>query len=237
VASSPPKVGGQSKEAAGPVLLPTFMLAKGRVMIPGPEGPVVARTSDGALPDVFEVADALTAEYGALYVVDLDGIERSAPQLDFLQELSRGTELWVDAGPKNGGEVADIIIAGASHAVLSSSRIRSPVEVRRAWKLSPELVFEIELGPSGIASRPPDWKGADPLVVAASIREIGLADIILSPREVPVDWGLVRQLAQGGPTWVDGTFELAEQRSLASSGARGGIFHPPVALTSQPGSG
>ena len=226
MASSRPKAGGSAKSAGGPALLPTFMLAKGRVMVPGPEGPVVARGADGSLPDVFETADALAGQYGALYVVDLDGIERSAPQLDYLQELARGTELWVDAGPKNGGEVADIIIAGASHAVISSTRIRSPLEVRRAWKLSPELAFEIELGTDGTAARHPDWKGADPAAVATSVRAIGLTDIVLSPREVPVDWGLVRRLAEGGPTWVDGTFELAEQRSLVSSGARGGIFHP-----------
>ncbi|MCI4319105.1 MAG: HisA/HisF-related TIM barrel protein [Thermoplasmata archaeon] len=228
MATPPPKAGERGRPPSGPALLPTFLLAKGKVMIPGPEGPVVARGADGALPDVFETADALAAQYGALYVVDLDGIERSAPQLDYLQELSRGTELWVDAGPKNGGEVADVLIAGASHAVISSTRIRSPLEVRRAWKLSPELAFEIELNSTGTSARHADWKGADPVSVALSVRAIGLTDIVLSPREIPIDWGLVRRLAEGGPTWVDGTFELAEQRSLLSSGARGGIFHPPL---------
>ncbi|MCI4351518.1 MAG: HisA/HisF-related TIM barrel protein [Thermoplasmata archaeon] len=218
------------KATGGPklLLLPTLLLGKGKVMVPGPDGPVAARGTDDALLDVFETADGLAEQYGGLYVVDLDGIEHGAPQLDFLQEIARGLELWVDAGPKNAGEVADILVAGATRAVISTARVRSPVEVRRAWRLSPELAFEIETGPGGVLARHAPWVGADPLAIAREVREIGLTDVVLSPREGPVDWSLVRRLAEGGPTWVDGVFELGEERELTAAGARGGIFHPTL---------
>jgi Histidine biosynthesis protein len=210
------------------VLLPTLLLGKGKVMTPGPDGPVPMMGANDAYVDLFETADRLSEQYGGLYVVDLDGIEHSAPQLDYLQELARGGELWVDAGPKSAGEVADLIVAGATHAVISSARIPSPVHVQRAWRLSPELAFEIEIGPNGVVARHADWSGGDALNVAKEIRAIGLTDIVVSPRETMIDWSLVRRLAEGGPTWVDGSFELGQQRELASAGARGGIFHPEV---------
>jgi histidine biosynthesis protein len=221
---------------AGPMLVPCMMLRKGQVCLPGEAGLVVAMTSAGVPFDPFDVVDRLHGKYGRLYLVDLDGIERADPQLDYLQELSRDITLWVDAGVPTADAAIDILVAGAERAVLSTEFLRGPVEVRRAWKLSTDWAFEVEISPDGTLVASTDWPSRDPVEVAASVREVGIGDIILSPRETDPDWTLVAGLAAGGPTWVDGTFRIDQAAFLRSSGAVGGIFHlndvlgqPPVA--------
>jgi hypothetical protein len=207
-----------------PALVPSVLLRKGTICVPGEGGPVPALGPDGARLDPFEVVDKLASTYSLLYLVDLDGVERAEPQLDFLQELSREATLWVDGGVRTADQAIDILVAGASRAVLSSALLREPRELRRAWRLSSELAFELELGPSGLVIRE-EWGTSDPATLAASVREIGVDHLIVSPREVDLDWALVAKLASAGPTWVDGSFDRADLPALRQSGSRGGIFH------------
>lgn len=213
------------------------MLRKGSVCLPSEQGPVVARSADGAALDPFEVIDRLTSAYDTVYVVDLDGIERGEPQLDYIQELSREATIWVDAGIRNSDQAIDILVAGASRAVLSSATLDGPREVRRSWRLSTDISFEIELTAKGTRLRG-DWPVSSAADVALHVREMGPTEIVLSPREIPVDWTLVGALAAGGPAWVDGSFDESQAALLGPNRAAGGIFHidrllyPTVPLTS-----
>ncbi len=165
----------------GPTLVPCMMLRKGQVCLPGPDGPVVARDAAGAPVDPFDVVDRLRGEHQRLYLVDLDGIERGDPQLAYLQELSRDITLWVDAGVPTAESAIDILVAGADRAVLSTAFLRGPVEVRRAWKLSTDWMFEVEIAPRGGLVASTDWPTRDPLAVVESVRGVGVTDVIVSP--------------------------------------------------------
>lgn len=212
-----------------PEQIPELLLRSGRVQVPGPNGPETLRTSDGGIPDVFDVADRLVEQFGRLYVVDLDGIEHADPQLDYIQELSRNAELWVDAGVRRGDEVADLLVAGARRVVVSTSTIRSVEDLRRAWRLSTALAVEIEIVESTVRARSHDWAGRAPRDVATAVRAEGITDLVVSPRgDVPIDWTLIGSLAKEGPLWVDGSYSRAESADLQRAGARGGIFHPTV---------
>jgi hypothetical protein len=200
------------------------LLRGGEIHLPSADGPVPARTPEGARYDPFDVVDRLVAEYPLIYLVDLDGVERAEPQLDFLQELARDASLWVDGGVRNAEQAIDILVTGAQRAVLSSATLQGLEELRRAWRLSSELVFEVELDARGLVA-PGDWGTAATVDLVRSVRAIGVDHVVLSPREVDPDWGLVRTIAEDGPTWVDGSFELTALAELGQSGARGGIFH------------
>ena len=217
---------------AGPMLVPCMMLRRGQVCLPGSEGPVVALDAAGAPFDPFDVVDRLRGKFGRLYLVDLDGIERGDPQLDYLQELSRDITLWVDAGVPTAESAIDILVAGAERAVLSTEFLRGPLEVRRAWKLSTDWVFEIEIVPGGGLVASTDWPTRDPLAVVDSVRDVGIGDVVVSPREMDPDRALISRIAASGPTWVDGSFTPAEAPQLRSSGAVGGIFHLNAVLGS-----
>jgi hypothetical protein len=200
------------------------MLRGGEVCLPGEDGPVPARTESGGRYDPFEVVDRLTAQYALVYLVDLDGVEHAEPQLDFLQELARGTTLWVDGGVRTADQAIDILVAGARRAVLSTAMLRGMRELRRTWRLSTELVFEVEMDARGVVA-PGEWESTDPAALLGAARALGLDRAVVSPRGIEPDWGLISTLTAGGPTWVDGSFERNQLAELRRSRARGGIFH------------
>jgi len=206
--------------------MPCLLLRKGQVCLPGPDGPLPAHAPDGSPFDPFDVVDRLAEVYSMVYVVDLDGIERGDPQLDYLQEIAREVSFWVDGGVHTAEQAIDMLITGARRAVLSSAYLRGPRQLKRAWRLSTELVFEMEIDRGGhLVLGDPAWGVNDPLELARMVRELGPDHLILSPRETDPDWNLVARVAAGGPTWVDGSFEARDASSLTSAHAAGGIFH------------
>jgi hypothetical protein len=216
---------GAKGRGSGPTLVPILMIGKGHVFLPGEDGPIRAAYRDGKPLDLLDLADRLAEKFHRVYVVDLDGLRDDKAQLDYLQELSRDLELWVDGGIRTGDQAIDILVAGASRAVLSTAYLRGILELKRAWKLSPEIVFEIEMRGRQVSSKDSEWHGMTPGAVAEEVRAIGVNELVLSPREEPVDWPLVAALAGGGSVWVDGNFEASEEAQLASSRASGAFFH------------
>ena len=206
-------------------MVPCLLLRRGEVCVPGPDGPVRARRSSGAAFDVFDVIDRLSPKYPLLYFADLDGLEHNDPQLEYIQELSRDMPLWVDSGVRKADQAIDVLVAGAQKAVLSSAYLRGPKELRRAWRLSTELVFELETIDGRVGTVDPGWETSDPAEIVRIAREVGVGSVVLSPRETDPDWSLVATLSSGGPTWVDGTFTPRDAPRLAAAGAAGGIFH------------
>jgi hypothetical protein len=158
-------------------------------------------------------------------LADLDGLENNDPQLEYVQELSRDMPLWVDSGVRKADQAIDVLVAGAQKAVLSSAYLRGPKELRRAWRLSTELVFEIETVEGRLGKVDPGWETTDPTELVRIAREVGVGSVVISPRETEPNWALVAALCAGGPTWVDGTFSPSDAPRLASAGAAGGIFH------------
>ena len=205
--------------------MPCLLLKGGQVYRPGPEGPTLARTEGGVPFDPFDVVDRLAPDYSLLYVVDLDGIERSDPQLDYLQEFSRDMALWVDGGVRTADQAIDILVAGARRAVLSSAYLAGPKQLARAWRLSTELVFEIEVEGTLLAPTHDAWGTTSPIELAGIVRAAGPDHVVVGFRGRDPDWSLVRALAAGGPTWVDGTFSVGQASRLGDAGAAGGIFH------------
>lgn len=203
-------------------------------MLPDEGGPTVALDTNGQPRDIFDVTDLLASRYSRIYVVDLDGIERDQAQLDFLQELARDSDIWVDAGVKTADQAIDILVTGARRAVLSSAYLEGPKQLRKAWKLSTDLVFQIEFEDGHVAAPSPEWEPKEGSALAALSREVGINELVLSPRDGPVDWSLVSALAPSGPVWVNGRFDLADEPRLQESGAAGGIFHIGPLLEATP---
>ena len=174
---------------------------------------------------MFDILDQLAPRYPFLYLADLDGLEENDPQVEYIQELSREMPMWVDSGVRRSDQAIDIIVAGAQKVVLSSAYLRSPRELQRAWRLTTEIAFEVETLDGKLEKSDAQWTSDDPAEVVGVARQVGITDVVVSPRETGPDWPLISRIAQGGPTWVDGTFDPGDVRRLAESGAAGGIFH------------
>ena len=53
-----------------------------------------------------------------IYILDLDGIEKNKPNLCTYQKLTKKTELWIDSGPRNEGDIVDNLMAGAEKITI-----------------------------------------------------------------------------------------------------------------------
>ncbi|MDH7506628.1 MAG: hypothetical protein QHH15_02415 [Candidatus Thermoplasmatota archaeon] len=53
-----------------------------------------------------------------LYILDLDGIEKNMPNLEFYQKISSLYDLWIDCGPRNIGDIVDIFMTGATSVTI-----------------------------------------------------------------------------------------------------------------------
>ncbi|MFZ0830648.1 MAG: HisA/HisF-related TIM barrel protein [Thermoplasmata archaeon] len=213
-----------------PVLIPNLYLDSGQI-VEAESGQFQPVLDDAGKPaDPFEVSDRLVAKFQRFCVVDLEGLRRNRPQLDYLQELSRSGELWVDAGVRTGDQVIDILVTGARRTVLSTAYLLNPKQLRRAWRLSTEILFAVETEGAVVRSRGNDWDNMPASEAVASARAVGIVDVVLRGRNAPVDWSLVRELASQGAVWVDGPSERMLKSRLTPSGAIGGFFDPPRSL-------
>lgn len=224
---SPPAPPLKSLAGAPPItsLIPCMTLSKGRVVRVQGDRTVQVLDADGNPLDVFEVADRLFEGYGRLYLLDLDGFLHDRPQLDFIQEIGRGQEMWVDAGPRDADGVMDVIIAGASVAVLSTGLVRQVREISKTLKLTQQVALELVSSHGRLVAADPTLRDVVPTDLAQEALGKGAQAIILSQEAPPIDWGQVSAMAGLGPTYVGGVFRPEEASRLPQSGARGGIFH------------
>ncbi|MCI4341457.1 MAG: HisA/HisF-related TIM barrel protein [Thermoplasmata archaeon] len=206
-----------------PRLIPALWLGSGgQVMVPSGDRLVAAVDARGRPLDLFETADRLTREHGRIYLHDLEGLRHGKAQLDYIQEIAREAELWVDAGIQDAGDATDIIVAGATRAVLSTERLRGARELSRAWKLTPDVLLEIKQESGALSARGDGW-AASPALVAAEARELGVGELLLNYGDGPVDWEGLRRLSEGGPCWVSRGYELSAETQLLRSGAAGAV--------------
>lgn len=213
-----------------PVLVPYLYLDAGKVVLPNSQAFAPVLDDDGKPIDPFDAADRLAGKFHRLCVVDLEGLRRNRPQLDYLQELSRSGELWVDAGVRTADQMIDVLVTGARRAVLSTAYLLGPKELKRAWRLSTEVLFAVETEGAAVRNRGNDWDGQPAPQAVASARGLGVVDVILRTRDALIDWPLVTRLAREGPVWVGGHSGAELETHLASAGAAGGLFDAPRGL-------
>ncbi|HKV90710.1 MAG TPA: HisA/HisF-related TIM barrel protein [Thermoplasmata archaeon] len=179
--------------------------------------------------EILDVADMVEARYRLIYLIDLDGRRKGEPQLDYIQEISRDSDVWVDVGVQRADDAIDALVAGARRAVLSTSMLASERELRRAWKMSTELVLELAVGPEGsVVALEESWAGRPPIEVARALRAIGPDTLVYSPRGPTIDWNLVTELSREGPTWVGGPCQTTDLPAVKGSGAAGAIVWVPA---------
>lgn len=204
--------------------MPSLLVRGGIVCRAAENGPEVVRREDGSAVELFDVIDGLARAHPRVYLVDLSALEGRQAQLDYIQEISRDVGLWVEAGIRSADHAIDVLVAGAQKVVLSSARFQGPKELVRAWELSGDLVFEIEIADHTMSRIDPGWNAKDPAGLARDVRELAEIPLVLGFRETPPSWPLLRSVAAMGPTWVEGSVTERDAGEIASTGALGAIY-------------
>lgn len=220
----------RSKPSSGPglpVLFPAICLHKGAIGFPRPEEPDRIEPlldRQGGAVDIFDAADLLLGRYHRLYVVDIDGVRHRQPQFEYLQEISQGKEMWVDTGPRNVDEVMDVIVAGATRAVISTRTLHSAREISRALKVTSQVALELAVEGARTVAHDRELNGSSPVDVAEQARERGVADIIVASQGPGLQVELAQEISRGGPTYLGTPFREDESPTLQALGIAGGIF-------------
>jgi len=91
--------------------------------------------------------------FAEIYIMDLDGIERNEPNLDFYQSIYK--KKWIDAFPRKFEDVMDLVVAGGSKIV-----IREGFDERDAGRIFDEVDAELYLSLSKDCSlKHYNWNG------------------------------------------------------------------------------
>ncbi len=211
---------------ASAFLLPRVYLNRGYLVVPEGEDLAPATDASGEPLDIFDVADSFFGRYHGIYVVDLDGVRSGRPQFDLLQEISRGQEMWVDAGPRNADQVMDVLVAGATRAVVSTRTLGGLDEIPGILQITGDFALELPVREGQVVFRRPRENVRDPRSTVEAAFSEGVPTVLLDLSEPPVDWELVRGLTGRGALYVSGNFGPEAEGMLRSAGARGGVFAP-----------
>lgn len=134
-----------------PRVIPLVYVKGGSLVAPRREASWQPWATPESAPDV---ARSLFAHADALYVVDLDGLLGSGPNLAFYQALEQGRVFpWVDAGCQEPEDVMDVLFAGAEAITLRWSRMKTPKMVETCEISEVPLHLGLTVNGSGLEAR------------------------------------------------------------------------------------
>lgn len=123
-----------------------------------------------------EAVDELIAKHGKALIVDLNGFRNNRPRLDFIRKFEKKS-VWVDAGVRLADVAIDIFIGGAERTILRTETLYSVDELRKAYELSDQLIFQIDVF-NGRTIGSDDFADKDPRKLVGEISEIGMRTCI-----------------------------------------------------------
>lgn len=210
----------------GARVIPKVYLAKGKVVRPTEGGYAPIGDADGAPVDIFDATDFLFSNHEEIYLVDVDGVVRNEPQLDYLQEISRGHSVWVEAGPRSSDQVIDIVVAGASVAIITTKDFRPlDLEMKRSLALTEEIAMLLKISQGTVESIDSSFSGQDPSELVETAAGWGVKRFILG--SAGMGWESVSEMARSAEVYIMDP-QFTEMESLRASGAAGAIMEVPV---------
>ncbi len=97
--------------------------------------------------EIIELQDLildLKKEYEAVYIMDIDGMEKNEPNLKVIQNNSPLAPMWVDAGPGDGMVIMDIMVAGVSKTIIGTRNMQDLDLIKEALDMSDNVVLSID---------------------------------------------------------------------------------------------
>jgi phosphoribosylformimino-5-aminoimidazole carboxamide ribotide isomerase len=127
------------------------------------------------------VVEALLAlhSFAALYIADLDAIQRRGDNLAVVRALRRRfprLDLWIDAGFSDADAITDFRAHGLGRPVMGSETLAASDALVRAARLAGDLVLSLDfkggafLGPADLIERPALWPER---VIVMSLERVG----------------------------------------------------------------
>jgi phosphoribosylformimino-5-aminoimidazole carboxamide ribonucleotide (ProFAR) isomerase len=96
-------------------------------------------------PGVISLARSLSEKFGTIHYLDILGIRRGIVEWNLFQEVvDKSSDIWADVGITFSDGLIDVIMAGASNAVITTKMIDSISEIVSSFELTENLVLQLD---------------------------------------------------------------------------------------------
>lgn len=136
---------------------------------------------DGGFPEYpgdesDRVLTTLTRRFGRVVLVDVAGVRRNDPDIEFLQHASRKRAVWADAGSRYATDAMDLFVAGAEAVTMRWNTLQRVEEMEEAAEVcQPGTLFLGLEFPKGVFLRhPSDKRDVHEVVALAESLSIGI---------------------------------------------------------------
>ncbi len=164
-----------------------------------------------------------------IYVLDIDGLERSSPNMATIKNMAAFKDIWLDAGTQDIEDMMDLFVNDASEVVFGTKTLTSLEELEEAAELSERIIFSLDyndeiLSPNKeiskmsldeLCSRVSGFKGLDTAI---------LMDLGSIKDGTPADLGMIRAMANHFQTLFVSAHVVADDLdAIEGAGAAGMI--------------
>ena len=100
------------------------------------------RTENGLLRSPVNVVQELPGD--EVFIFDIDGLERSSPNMGTIKKIAAYKDTWLDAGTQDIDDMMDLFVNDAEYVVMGTKSLRSLDELEEAAELSDKIIFSID---------------------------------------------------------------------------------------------
>ena len=79
-----------------------------------------------------------------IFILDIDGLERSSPNLSTIKKIAAYKDVWLDAGAQDIEDMMDHFVSDAAQVVFGTKSLRNLRELEEAAELSEKIIFSID---------------------------------------------------------------------------------------------
>ena len=123
-------------------LIPAISVMHGRIVVVDGGRYEYLRTPDGKFRNLVNAIQELQG--GDIFVLDIDGLERSSPNLGLIKKIAAYKNVWMDAGIQDIEDMMDLFVNDAEYAIIGTKSIKNLDEPEQAAELSDKVIFSID---------------------------------------------------------------------------------------------
>ena len=124
-------------------LIPSLAVM-GKVPVWVMEGKYKPIISDGDTVTAVSLARALQKGFSILHYIDIFGMTKGDVEWNMIQSIMDTGEVWGDVGAVDSDSIIDVIMAGATEAVVSTKMIHSLDEIASCFEMTENLIVQID---------------------------------------------------------------------------------------------
>ncbi len=180
-------------------LIPAISIMDSRIAVVEDARYQFLRTDGGKFRSPTKLVQELPGD--EVFIIDIDGLERSAPNLKTIKKMAAYKNIWLDAGTEDAHDMMDLFINDAELAVLGTKSLYNLGELEEATELSDKVIFSIDYD-GGIISPDKNIAGMDIGQLVESVKGFKDLDTVIfmdlgSHRDkTPVDIGMLAPLIE-----------------------------------------